>query len=84
MIVEIDFEFEGWFKICDMVRLNVEEDVVIFEVWKLWDEVDEFKVMLVSISKVVGVGFVNGKSVVDDEGKGKEWNEDVKDMKEVK
>lgn len=84
MTAEIDFESEGWSKTCDMARSNVEEDAATLEVRKLRDEVDELKAMLASISKAVGVGSANGKSAADDEGKGKERNEDAKDTKEAK
>jgi hypothetical protein len=50
----VDLEAEGWTKICDAAKSNVEEDPAIVEVQKLRGEIEELKAMLAEVTKAVG------------------------------
>lgn len=56
MASQLDLESEGWQKICESAKPNVEEEPAIVEVQKLRSEVNELKSMLAEISKAVGAG----------------------------
>ncbi len=56
MMSEVDFEADGWNKICESAASNVEVEPAVQEVRKLREEVDELKKMLVEISRAVGAG----------------------------
>lgn len=52
---EVDFESEGWVKLCERVKPNVEEEPAVVAVRQLRAEVEELKSILAEISKAVGV-----------------------------
>ncbi|KAL0944805.1 potassium ion channel [Colletotrichum truncatum] len=56
MMDQVDFEADGWNKLCVSAKTNLETDPTISEVQKLRSEVEELKKMLVDISKAVSVG----------------------------
>lgn len=51
MAHELDLEVEGWFKTCDAVKPNMEDDPAVLEIRKLRSEIDELKTLVVEISK---------------------------------
>ena len=51
---ELDFESEGWAKVCDSVKPNLDDDQAVLEVRRLQKEVEELKALLTEISKAVG------------------------------
>lgn len=57
---EVDFESDGWNKICQSAASNVEVEPAVQEVQKLRAEVEELKKMLVEISRAVGAGKGSG------------------------
>ncbi|EEY22351.1 vacuolar cation channel [Verticillium alfalfae VaMs.102] len=56
MAGELDFEADGWDKICDSAKSNVEVEPAVQEVRKLKEEIDELKKLILEISKAVGAG----------------------------
>jgi len=56
MIDQVDFESDGWNKVCITAKTNLDVDPTISEVQKLRSEVEELKKMLVDISKAVSAG----------------------------
>lgn len=50
---QIDFESDGWAKICDSVKPNLDEEPAVVEVKKLRSEIDELRTILGDISKAV-------------------------------
>lgn len=65
---EVDLESEGWTKICEAAKPNVEEEPALVEVKKLRSEIDELKAMLADITKAVGAG--KAVKVEDDQDDG--------------
>ncbi|KAM0326669.1 hypothetical protein ACHAQA_006539 [Verticillium albo-atrum] len=71
MAGELDFEADGWTKVCDSAKSNVEVEPAVQEVRKLREEVDELKKLLLEISKAVGAGKGNGATdLVSFDGEG--------------
>ncbi|KZL78996.1 potassium ion channel yvc1 [Colletotrichum incanum] len=56
MMDQVDFESDGWNKVCITAKTNLDTDPTISEVQKLRSEVEELKKMLVDISKAVSGG----------------------------
>ncbi|KDN67299.1 putative potassium ion channel Yvc1 [Colletotrichum sublineola] len=56
MMDQVDFESDGWNKVCITAKTNLDADPTISEVQKLRSEVEELKKMLVDISKAVSAG----------------------------
>lgn len=56
MMDQVDFESDGWNKVCASAKTNLEHDPTIYEVQQLRSEVEELKKMLVEISKAVSAG----------------------------
>lgn len=65
---EVDLESEGWTKICDAAKPNVEDGPAVVEVRKLRSEIDELRSMLAEITKAVGAGAAQGNKEEDDSG----------------
>lgn len=51
---ELDMEAEGWTKMCDSVKPNMEDDPAVLEVRKLRTELEELKAMLKERTQDVG------------------------------
>lgn len=64
---QVDLEAEGWDKVCDAARSNIEVEPAVKEVRELRAEVDELKRMLADISRAVGARATEGTA--GDEGK---------------
>lgn len=67
--VEVNFESDGWDKICQGAASNVEIEPAVQEVQKLRAEVDELKKLLLEISKAVGAGKADDLIQFDKGGK---------------
>lgn len=50
---ELDFDAEGWSKMCASVKPNVEDDAAVIEVKKLREDVEELKTLLAELSKAL-------------------------------
>lgn len=71
MAEQVHFESEGWVKICEDAKPNVEEEPAIVEVKRLRQEIEELKSMLAGITKAVGAdsGPSTAQNGKDDKGK---------------
>ncbi|KAH6683544.1 potassium ion channel Yvc1 [Plectosphaerella plurivora] len=67
--VEVNFESDGWDKICQGAASNVEIEPAVQEVQKLRAEVDELKKLILEISKAVGAGKADDLIQFDKGGK---------------
>ncbi|OLN87591.1 Calcium channel YVC1-like protein 3 [Colletotrichum chlorophyti] len=56
MADQVDFESDGWNKVCISAKTNLDIDPTVAEVQKLRSEVEELKRLLVDISKAVATG----------------------------
>ena len=52
---EVDFEADGWAKRVEAAKSNLEEDAAVVEVRKLREEVEQLKMLIVSLQKALGV-----------------------------
>jgi hypothetical protein len=75
--VGVDFESDGWDKICQGAASNVEVEPAVQEVRKLRAEVYELKKLIVEISKAVGAGKGDDLILFDKDG-GKDGKEAAK------
>lgn len=53
---EVDFEADGWNKLVDSVKSNVEDDATVLEVRSLRKEVEGLKELIEQLSKALGSG----------------------------
>ncbi|KAF5522880.1 Calcium channel YVC1 [Colletotrichum aenigma] len=56
MMDQVDFEADGWNKLCISAKTNLEADPTITEVQKLRGEVEELKKLLVDMTKALSSG----------------------------
>ncbi|WYZ44824.1 hypothetical protein EsH8_VIII_000140 [Colletotrichum jinshuiense] len=63
---QVDFESDGWNKLCLSAKTDLESDPTIFEVQKLRGEVEELKKMLVDISKAITTAGSAGNGAASD------------------
>ncbi|KAL2761050.1 hypothetical protein ACRALDRAFT_1053444 [Sodiomyces alcalophilus JCM 7366] len=59
---QVDLEAEGWAKLCEAAKSDVEVEPAVQEVRQLRAEVDELKRMLADISRAVGAGAAGEES----------------------
>lgn len=87
MMDQVDFESDGWNKLCISAKTNLEADPLITEVQKLRGEVEELKRLLVDVSKAVSAGNAGdgqASSLMDAGGSGQSQNKKKKKKKSKK
>ncbi|KAF6828255.1 potassium ion channel [Colletotrichum plurivorum] len=68
MMDQVDFEADGWNKLCMSAKTNIEVDPTMEEMQKLRGELEELKKMLADVSKAVVAGNGQASSLIELEG----------------
>ncbi|KAF6804620.1 potassium ion channel [Colletotrichum musicola] len=65
MMDQVDFEADGWNKLCMSAKTNIEVDPTMEEMHKLRGELEELKKMLADVSKAIVAGNGQASSLIE-------------------